>query len=275
VVSKSRSPMSLADPAIGCSVVIPTWNEQAWLPRLLASLHSHPDVREIIVADNSSTDMTVSIAASSGCSVVRGGRPARARNAGAGIAQSDVIMFVDADAVVPPEATSRALQLLLTADVSVVHFPLVPLSQNVLVKACYKIMDWYLYLLHRISVPQGMGSYLAVRRSDFWRIGGFREELAAAEDVDFVRRAARHGVVCYDRTCSVYVSARRLRLENPAWYIVKAMVWALLRLTRTRASLFPYRWETYPESFALEENAQLQRSDVPIRALREKECKHV
>jgi glycosyltransferase involved in cell wall biosynthesis len=66
------------------SVVIPTWNEQLWLPRLLQSLMAAQNLAEIIVADNASQDATVSIAKAYGCKVVSrewlviGGRRSRA-----------------------------------------------------------------------------------------------------------------------------------------------------------------------------------------------------
>ena len=51
------------------SLIIPAWNEQAYLPRLLdtvdaarACYHGGPDAVEVIVADNDSTDRTAEIA---------------------------------------------------------------------------------------------------------------------------------------------------------------------------------------------------------------------
>ncbi|NUP90304.1 MAG: glycosyltransferase, partial [Candidatus Sumerlaeia bacterium] len=59
------------------TIVVPARNAAGHLPRCLASLFAldwPPDRREIIVADNASTDATASVAASLGARVVREGR---------------------------------------------------------------------------------------------------------------------------------------------------------------------------------------------------------
>ena len=64
------------------SVIIPTFNEEKYLPRLLDSLarQTYTDY-ETIVADADSTDATRAIASQHGCRIVPGGRPAEGRNA--------------------------------------------------------------------------------------------------------------------------------------------------------------------------------------------------
>ncbi|HEU5163589.1 MAG TPA: glycosyltransferase, partial [Thermoanaerobaculia bacterium] len=57
------------------SVVIPAYNEEAYLPRLLDSIDRARerygrDAVEVIVGDNTSTDATARIAAERGCTVV-------------------------------------------------------------------------------------------------------------------------------------------------------------------------------------------------------------
>src|SRR5215469_1255477 len=82
-------------------VIIPTWNEELWLPRLLNCLKASEIIRSVIVADNGSQDNTRSIADAFGCRLVQGGTPARARNTGALHASTDILLFVDADTVLP------------------------------------------------------------------------------------------------------------------------------------------------------------------------------
>ena len=74
------------------SVVIPAYNEELYLPRLLDSLDAaiaaYPDGRalvEVIVADNASTDATGAVARERGCAVVPVEKRciAAARNGGA------------------------------------------------------------------------------------------------------------------------------------------------------------------------------------------------
>ena len=90
--------------AMKLSIVIPTKNEEVLLPLLLESIRgqSFTDY-EVIVADAKSTDATPRIAASFGARVVEGGMPAPGRNRGAEQATGDVLVFFDADVILPNE----------------------------------------------------------------------------------------------------------------------------------------------------------------------------
>lgn len=90
------------------SIIIPTYNEAAHLPRLLARLGALPNVAQIIVADGDSRDETVVLARAAGALVVEG---ARARgpqqNLGAQLATGDVLWFLHADCLPPRGAGAQ------------------------------------------------------------------------------------------------------------------------------------------------------------------------
>ena len=70
------------------SIIIPTYNEEEYLHKLLDSIKSQSfSDYEIIVADANSKDNTREIAISYGCKVVNGGLPAIGRNNGAKVAE--------------------------------------------------------------------------------------------------------------------------------------------------------------------------------------------
>lgn len=80
------------------SIIIPTFNEEKHLPKLLKSIKEQEfQPREIIVADNNSTDRTQEIAKKYGAIVVPGGLVAAGRNKGAAAATQDLLLFFDAD----------------------------------------------------------------------------------------------------------------------------------------------------------------------------------
>src|SRR2546423_14621481 len=94
------------------SVIIPAYNEEQYLPRLLDSIEvarSHHsggrDQIEVIVADNDSTDATAAVASKRGARVVHVAkrRIAAARNGGALAGQGEILCFIDADSAIHPQ----------------------------------------------------------------------------------------------------------------------------------------------------------------------------
>jgi hypothetical protein len=93
------------------SIVIPVYNGAAYLAACLKAVRElRPAPLECIVVDDGSTDGSARIAQTAGVTVVStSGRrgPGYARNLGAGIARGEILLFVDADVVVPPAALAR------------------------------------------------------------------------------------------------------------------------------------------------------------------------
>src|SRR5262249_1149967 len=94
------------------SVVIPAYNEEQYLPRLLESIEvaranysGGRDGIEVIVADNDSTDRTATVAVSQAAQVVHVAkrRIAAARNGGARTARGEILCFIDADSAIHPK----------------------------------------------------------------------------------------------------------------------------------------------------------------------------
>ncbi len=93
-------------------VVIPAYNAEATLPACLDGLAASARVPdEVVLANDGSTDTTAAIAASRGIRVIghdgppRG--PAAMRNAGVAASTAALLVFVDADVVVHPDALGR------------------------------------------------------------------------------------------------------------------------------------------------------------------------
>src|SRR5258706_6846726 len=94
------------------SIIIPAYNEEQYLPRLLDSIDvarsnysGGPKEIEVIVADNDSSDRTAEIAAARGARVVKVAkrRIAAARNGGARAGSGEILCFIDADSAVHPQ----------------------------------------------------------------------------------------------------------------------------------------------------------------------------
>lgn len=241
------------------SMVVPTWNEEDWLPRLLGDICRSPLVREVVVADNNSTDRTVEIAREYGCKVVEGGTPAIGRNVGATNSTGSILLFVDADTVVTSQVLSAIRMDLSKSDVVAVHFRVQAITENHLYRFCYWIMNSYFRVLSIAGLHQGIGNLIAVRRNAFNSIGGFNEEIMAAEDLDFIRRVGKAGKVKYEHKQSVLSSCRRLYAENAIAIVGKCVIWTLLRLMGSTRSLFAYSWKRHNSELAKRETMILQK----------------
>jgi len=235
------------------SVVIPTWNEELWIPRLLKCLEQQRSFDQIIVADNNSSDATRRIAEESGCIITSGGHPGRARNLGARIAVGEILLFVDADSIFGRDVTNLVRTHMNDPETVAVHFQLRPISSSSIFRLCYFLASFYIRTLAYAGISQGVGSFMAIRRSAFLAVNGFDENIDVGEDADMFRRLSSIGKVVFERASAVYVSPRRLSLEHPVRFGLKCVLWSLLRVFASSWSIVRYRWERYPSGFAHEE----------------------
>ena len=203
------------------SLVIPAFNEDAWLPATLASVRRAEAGIEIIVVDNDSSDRTADVAASYGATIIREHEHnvARVRNAGASAANGDVVVFLDADTLVPERLFSRIAEIMqdrrcLGGAVDIDHQPK---------RAWVRV---YLELWRRFGRLMGMaeGAAQFCRRDAFLALGGYDERLLMGEDVDFYWRLTRFakrqgGYVHFIDDLQVLSSPRRYD-QWPAWRIL-------------------------------------------------------
>lgn len=190
------------------SLIIPAFNEEAYLPRLLdtvdrarAHYRSGADAVEVIVADNASADGTARIAAARGCRVVpvahRG--IAIARNGGAAAARGEILAFVDADHRIHPD-TFNEIDRVLT-DRVIGGTTGIRFERRSLGIACtYGLLLALGIAIRGIRHPRDLALDTGVvfcRRKDFEELGGYREEMMFAEDIrlllDLRKMARRRG----------------------------------------------------------------------------------
>jgi len=96
-----------SEPAPQFSVVVPAYNAAETLPDCLAALARQdvpPPLYEVIVVDDGSTDGTARVAQAAGVQLISqpNAGPAAARNRGAAVARSDLLLFTDADCAPTP-----------------------------------------------------------------------------------------------------------------------------------------------------------------------------
>lgn len=191
------------------SIIIPALNESDYLERTLAPLVWDANC-EIIVADGGSSDGTDEVAVAAGARLIRAA-PGRARqlNEGAGSAAGDVLLFLHADTLVPPQFGDLVRAALASEQVVGGAFQLhIDGSQRSL-----RLIEWGANLRSRWRrMPYG-DQGLFVKTETFDQLGGFRE-LPIMEDYEFVRRLRRQGrIVLLNQP--ITTSARRWETLGP------------------------------------------------------------
>jgi glycosyltransferase involved in cell wall biosynthesis len=210
-----------ARPAL--SIVIPTYNEERYLPLLLSSLRTQTYTSyEVIVADAHSKDKTRNIAKKAGCRVVDGGLSGVGRNRGAAIAKGRIILFLDADVVLGDDFLERNIAAFTKRRLVCATAWNVPISGNVIDKFLFFSLNVSLKAigLFRSRAP---GYCIFVTRTVFKRIHGFDEMLRVSEDADFCERTRKYGEFSVLMGSPVYVSVRRLKEEGRFAYTFKIL----------------------------------------------------
>lgn len=194
------------------SIIIPTYNEEKYLPKLLKSirLQKFKDY-EIIVADHNSRDKTVSIAKKYNCQVVKGGRPARARNNGAKIAKGEYLLFLDADVILPRNFLAKVLDEFKKKKIEIAPTLQKPLSEIEMDKTLYEIHNYLLKNFLPIYLLT-VGVAILVTKKLHKKISGFNESLNLNEDNDYGMRARR--VAKYGAITGTYVLVSMRRLDK-------------------------------------------------------------
>jgi glycosyltransferase involved in cell wall biosynthesis len=203
------------------SVVVPAFNEERLLGESLAQIKSASKVFlqknwgfELIVCDNNSSDRTAEIARAAGATVVFEpiNQIARARNSGAAAATGDWLIFVDADSHPSAELfadvaneiqSGKCLAGGVTLRLDVDHFWANRATQ--------------LWNCSSRTFKLLAGSFIFVETAAFRKIGGFSDELFAAEELELTKRLKRlaremEKEIVILRQHPLLTSARKMRL---------------------------------------------------------------
>ncbi len=198
------------------SIIIPTLNEEKYLPKLLQSIKEQDFVGdlEVIVADAGSKDRTKKIARKFGCQIVKGGLPAKARNEGAKIARGELLLFSDADVILPKDFLNKALNEFQERKLDGASFSIYPLEKGLAKKFLFNIFHNYLIRALVIILPLGSMVFL-VKNSIHKKIKGFNEKIVFIEDSDYLKRLSKVGKYRIIKASSIFASARRF--EENGW----------------------------------------------------------
>jgi len=190
------------------SIVVPAYNSPREIAECLAAVRAAaPSDAELIVVDDASTDGTPDVAKAAGATVLRlarNGGPGAARNHGVAHAAGEVILFVDADVVVAPDAVARVTRAFAEDPGLVALFgsyddrPRAP----GLVSRYRNLLHHFVHHEGRAEASTFWAGLGAVRRKHFLAVGGFdavRFARPSIEDIELGYRLRRAGHrICLD-----------------------------------------------------------------------------
>ena len=208
-----------AGPSASVSVVVPARNEQSTLPALLASLRALP-LAEVVVVDDASVDDTAAVARSGGATVLSASPPppgwtgkAWACQLGADATSGDLLLFLDADTVLEPDALAGLLELHGR------HGGLVSVQPFHRVERPYEQLSAYFNVMAVLASgafsrrparrPMAFGPCLLTSRTDYEAAGGHAAVRGAI--LDDVELAAAYDRAGLPVRCAVGGDAIRMR----------------------------------------------------------------
>ncbi len=179
------------------SIITPAFNEERLIEKCLQSVYTSLAANEkpnfsseVIVVDNNSTDNTANLARKAGATVVFEpiNQIGRARNAGAAVASGDWLLFVDSDSLLNPGMVADILQLIAEGKSvgcgSTMRMPDSPWWGNIILHSWTGIS-----MLFRWA----SGALVVCRADAFREVGGFNQELYAADEIDLSQHLKKWG----------------------------------------------------------------------------------
>jgi len=240
------------------SIIIPLYNCARTIEAVLKAVYDNDDVsKEVIVIDDLSTDNTLELVEKYPCTVIHlteKSGPSIARNRGAMEAKSDILMFVDSDAVIEKGVLRKILNRFkenpLNACVSGV-FEKVKNHSTFFAK--YR--DLQLHYWHQSSSGSASVFILtagAIRKEIFFEIGAFDKkfgEAAEIEDFEIGHRISEKYSMITDQN----IKFHHLENASPFFVLVKKLftrsrMWAPLFLRRKK---FEQNYATKNRSLAV------------------------
>lgn len=224
------------------SVIVTTRNEEKYIGDCLRSVRNQTVKNiEIIVTDSKSTDKTVQIARKyANRVIVKNCGVSEGRNAGAKAARSDILVFLDADTMLMPDALEKVLEPYKSRKVVGTTCPVLPTRAAPHYVATYMFHNGFSRMSTIVRKPQVTAIFCTYRKSSFEKVGGFNHEVGILEDYHLSLKIGKLGRVRFVESALALTSPRRL--QKMGIRVPDRMLTAWLRLLMTGKS---YSWKWY------------------------------
>jgi glycosyltransferase involved in cell wall biosynthesis len=204
------------------SIIIPTLNEEKYLPKLLKDLSQQTfQDFEVIVVDGTSEDKTVQKAQSFKktlnlfCLTNQKRNVCYQRNHGAKQASADWLVFMDADNRIPPYFLQGIKYRIDLNEADVFTTYLEPDSSHQLDIAIAKAVNVYTLAQKTTKKPVAMESLFIIKKSLHKKLGGFDETVKWGEGTVLLTKVIKHKYIFQVYKDPTYIfSFRRLRAQG-------------------------------------------------------------
>jgi glycosyltransferase involved in cell wall biosynthesis len=227
------------------AVVIPAYNEEAYLPATLAAAReaisevaAEFGPGELVVVDNNSRDRTAEVAHEHGADRVvfePHNQIARARNAGAAATTAEWLVFLDADTRLTASLLRQGLAALASGTVAAGG------ARVAMDREVTPMVAWIVRLWDRVATTftYAAGSFFFTRRDAFEAAGGFDETVYAGEEVWLAKRikvwAKKRGLAFRVLPEPVVTSARKSDWFSTKDFLAQlAVIFLIPGATRSR-----------------------------------------
>lgn len=173
------------------TIVIPTYNEEKYIAQTLYAIASQSGTYKvkIIIADAKSTDNTRLVASTNAfelglnLEIIDGGLPAVGRNAGAKLATTPYILFLDADVTFSHrQVIVQAVNELSFMDYQIVGTtPVYKGEFDIRASIMFGLNKYVTWFLSKTE-PFAIGGFTMVNRQVFNSLGGYDEKAKQSED---------------------------------------------------------------------------------------------
>ncbi len=205
------------------SIIIPTLNEERFLPKLLKDLQKQKEKSfEVLVIDGHSSDKTSELAQSFTrflpsiqVQTVEKQNVSFQRNWGARHAQGRYLIYLDADSRVNVHFIKNCLKT-VRSNKSLIFIPLFHTSKKQYQDSIiFNLANFFIEVSQSFGRPISAGGSMIFEKDYFYFLGGFNEKLFFSEDYEIVTRARKYGVCAYVlKNVKITFSMRRFKKEG-------------------------------------------------------------
>lgn len=220
------------------SIIVPTLNEEKYLPNLLNDLFRQKEKDfEVIVVDGYSQDKTKEIALAYKKKLdlfffqSDKKNVAIQRNFGAQKAQGQYLVFLDADSRIQPTFLYKVKKNILK-NKGLVFLPFIkPDKKNKIYQPLFDLANLLIEFIQMTPKKFSLGGSVIIEKNFFQLIGGFNDKLFISEDHELIQRVSDWGVkIKFIKNSPIVFSLRRIKKEGEIKFFYKYFLAAAKRL---------------------------------------------